>query len=180
MKKEIKEYARKILTDAGCDAYTYGGVDGETILRDLKEGYPNGMQFPYIDVANAIISISKVRPIKRATWHVIWNAEDCTDGFDCPSLGAAKCAAEDTMFNWLCDARDEWADMFNPTDEELDDFNYMIYNCDAGVYKYNPDTDEYEEYWFPDCEKLGWKELTREDIEAERIAFEAGILPKDP
>ena len=52
----IREYAKKILDDHGCDQYTYGGEFSKHILNDLKTEYPNGMEFPYIDVANAILN----------------------------------------------------------------------------------------------------------------------------
>ena len=44
--------------------------------------------------------------------------------------------------------------------QEREDFNYMICNCSVRVDKYNPNTDEYEEYWEPSSEELkniGWK-----------------------
>jgi predicted outer membrane protein len=50
MKKELREYARKILADHGCDEFSYGTTSGEQIMSDLKEAYPDGMDHPYIDV----------------------------------------------------------------------------------------------------------------------------------
>jgi len=175
MKKELKTYAQKILSDHNCNEYSYGGVQPEQILRDLKEAYPDGMEFPYVDVANAIMTISKMQPIKRSEWAVLWDTDSCSDGYDCSSLGAAKAAAEDTLVEWMCQARSEWQDVFHPTEEELDDYNYMIWNSGARVGKYNPDTDEYDDYWYPDEEELGWKELTMEDIAEEEKAVRAGL-----
>ena len=40
-----------------------------------------------------------------------------------------------------------------------------------------PMTDEYEDYWGPsyeDEEEIGWKELTRDDIEQEKKNYEEG------
>ena len=54
MSKELTDYTITLLHAAGCDEYTYGETDGETIINDLKEAFPNGMAFPYIDVANEI------------------------------------------------------------------------------------------------------------------------------
>ena len=161
----VENYALKILSDAGCDCYTYGGEWSKHVLDDLKEAFPDGMEYPYVDVANAILAISKVKPITRAPYRVVVDTDSFTDGFDCESLGQAKGEAEDTLLEWMCQERMEWKDEFHPTEEELDNYNYMIYNSSAYVEKYNPDTDEYEEEWWPDEEEIGWKELTMEDIE---------------
>ena len=178
MPNSVEAYALQILAEHGCDCYTYGGEFGKHVLEDLKEGYPDGMEYPYIDVANAILSISKVRPITRAPFRMVWDTDTDCDGIDCESLGAAKCMAEDTLVEWMVQERNEWADVFCPTEDELDSYNYMIWNCSVWVSKYNPDTDEYDEVWSPsyeDEEKLGWRELSMEDIEKEKQSLEAGL-----
>lgn len=168
----VEEYARKILSDHGCDEYSYGGEQAKYVLKDLKEAYPNGMEYPYIEVANSILSITKERPLVRHPYMMIWDNDSDCDGIGCDSLVAAQCSAEDTLVEWMTQTRTEWKDLFNPTEEELEDYNYMICSCSAHVGKYNPDTDEYEEYWWPDEDEIGWKELTMEDIAAEREAHE--------
>lgn len=171
----IIDYAKKILADHGCDEYSYGGEWGKHVLDDLKEAYPNGMEYPYVDVANAILSISKQKPIVRDPWISVWDTDSCCDGRGFESFEAAKEDAIDTLVLWMVDARNEWDELFNPTDEELDDYNYMIYSSSVYVQKYDPMTDEYENYWGPsyeDEEEIGWKELTREDIEQEKKDYE--------
>ena len=173
----VIDYAKKILADHGCDEYTYGGEWGKRVLDDLKEAYPNGLEYPYVDVANAILSISKQKPIVRMPWQEIWSTDNFTDGMESHSFEQAKADALDTLIMWMADESNEWEDMFNPTDAELDDYNYMIFNYYVEVRKYNPMTDEYEEYWFPsneELESIGWKELTREDIEKEKKEYEEG------
>lgn len=63
--KTINEYAMDILKEHGCDEYTYGGnhdfCKPERIAEDLKTAYPNGMAYPYMDVANAIREISNLK-----------------------------------------------------------------------------------------------------------------------
>ena len=172
----VEEYAKKILEDHNCDEYTYGGTPGEEVLSDLKEAYPDGMEFPYIDVANAIIAFSKVKPIERKPWMMVFDTDSCCDGIGCESFEAAKCQAEDTLIEWMCQERGEWRDVFCPTEHELDNYNYMICNCSVLVSKYDPDTDEYEEYWSPsyeDEEKLGWFELTPEILAKEKADYES-------
>ena len=156
----LENYAMKILADAGCDCHTYGGEASKHIMRDLKEAFPEGMEYPYtyIAVANAILAISRPEPIKRSPWRVHWDTDNCCDGYDCESFKAAKESALDTLIGWAVDERSGWKSN-EPTDEEKENWDYMIYNCGVAVYKYNPDTDEYEKFWHPsdeDCKSIGW------------------------
>lgn len=66
---EIQKYAEKILKDNGCDFYTYGDkyeeyCKPENIAKELQEVYKDGMDYPYMDVAQAILDISKPRYVK--------------------------------------------------------------------------------------------------------------------
>lgn len=157
----LENYAMKILADAGCDCYTYGDEQATHLMDDLKEEYPNGMEYPYIDVANAILAISRPRPIVRKPWQMLWdNGEDCSGiGYD--SFEAAKDAAEDTLAEWIASECACWL-TDTPDEEERDRFNYMIGTCSVEVHKYNKDTDEYELYWTPsyeDEQRIGWVEI---------------------
>ena len=60
----IHEYAKKILSDHDCNEYSYGDDTTETVLSDLKIAYPDGMEYPYESVAQAIKDISKPRYVK--------------------------------------------------------------------------------------------------------------------
>ena len=156
---KLETYARKILADHGCDIYTYGGEWSKNVLDDLKEAYPEGMEFPYVEVANAILEISRAKPIERKPWEVAWSTEDTSDGYCCDSFEEAKDGALDILATWQVEKIAEFKDSFNPTEEEIADYNYMIDNCYVEVHKYNPDTDEYEEYWEPSYEdekSVGW------------------------
>lgn len=163
MESKVRQYARRILADHGCDEYTYGMECGETIIRDLKEAYPDGMEFPYIKVTNAIIAISKRKPLKRAKYRVLWDTDNCCDAYDCNSLGQAKADAEDTLINWATEEMSGW-DGFNPTQKQIESYDYMIYNCSAVVQKYDPNADDYYTIWEPDYEEIGflpWEELKK-------------------
>jgi len=165
--KELKAYARKILNDANCNIHAYAGEQAKYIMDDLKEAFPNGMKYPYINVANAILAMSRPEPIHRAPYHVVWNTDDCIDGYDADSFGSAKESALDTLLNWMYTESETWNFMQDdngsiiptPTEEQIESWDYMIFNCWVEVYKYNPDTDEYEEYWSPSYEdekEIGW------------------------
>jgi len=158
MRKELKNYARKILADHGCDLYTYGTTEGEQIMDDLKEGYPDGMDYPYIDVANAIIAISKRKPVTRSTWHVIYDMDDCIDGYDTTSLAQGKSDVLDTFLQWMYNEQSLWKNG-KPTKRQIEQYDNMIEVFNCYVAKYNPMTDEYDDYWYPsddDLRRIGW------------------------
>ena len=166
----INEYAKKILADAGCDEYTYGGEQSKHVLDDLKEAFPGGMEFPYVDVANAILEMSRPRPIYRAPYHVVWDTDNCTDAYDAGTFEWAKDSALETLAEWEAEQAHNYpANIREWTEKQIEDWDYMIYNCGVAVYKYDPDTDEYEEEWSPDTEDLegvGWL-LYEEMLEVE-------------
>lgn len=114
------------------------------------------MQYPYVDVANAILEISRARPIVRKPWLCIFDTDCSCDGVECDTLEEAQSYAEDCLVEWATEEMSKWEDINNPTEEEIDDYDYMIYNCASYVQKYDEWTDKYEDYWYPDEEKLGW------------------------
>ena len=158
---DLMNYAMEILTKAGCDCYTYGGEQAKYLLKDLKTEYPNGMKFPYVDVANAILSISRPEPIVRAPWEMVWSTDDCTDGERYDSFEAARESALDTLIHWAVWERSRWGSEI-PNEGEKESWNYMIYNFYTEVRKYDPDKDEYVEYWVPSYAEekmIGWEEI---------------------
>ena len=165
-KHEVESYAAQVLADAGCDRYTYGGEQAQYVLDDLKKAFPNGMKYPYVTVANAILEISRPRPIVREPWKMIWDNDNATDGVGYETFEAAKDAALDTLAAWAAQARAEWVREKPNTDEKYD-WDYMVCHCSVQVQKYDPDTDEYEDYWEPSHEDeqqvgwLEWKELRK-------------------
>ena len=157
---ELKEYAKKILEDHDCDEHTYGGEYSKYILRDLKEGYPDGMEFPYIDVANAILGMSTPEPISRAPWRIVFDTDTDCDGIDCESFEQAEAYAIDILTGWAVEQTRNYP--LNPkewSEKQAEDWDYMYWNCVVWVNKYNSDTDEYDEYWSPsneDYEAIRW------------------------
>ena len=160
---DIKEYAKKILEDAGCDQYTYGGEFSKYVLDDLKKAFPDGMEFPYVDVANAILEMSRPGPIYRAPYRVIWDTGDCYDGFNEETFEAAKDNALTILGEWMTQqaAESSSSDFHEWSDEDIEKWDFMICNCSVEVMRYNALTDEYEEWWSPSYEdekEIGWLE----------------------
>lgn len=60
MEMTAKEKAMEILLNAGCTVETYQGEPVDLILKDLKMGFPDGIEggFAYEEIADAIFAIS--------------------------------------------------------------------------------------------------------------------------
>lgn len=162
---KVEEYALKILHDHDCDEYTYGETKGETIINDLKQAYPNGMEFPYIEVCNAIIAISKRKPLERAPYRMIYDCDTggFIDGIDCQTLEEAKDEAFKTLNIWM-ESESCWTNKTKA--KQIEDWNYMIENDGVWVEEYDPETDGYEECWYPsdaELEDIGWKKIPKEE-----------------
>ena len=156
--KEVEEYARKILAEHGCDEYTYGDESAETVLNDLKKEYPNGMGLPYVEVANAIKRISKPHLIERKPFLAWYTTDSFSDAMGCDTFEEAKEVVFETLINWEMEEFSGW-ESAEPTENEIENWDYMIYNCESFVQKYNADTDEYEDYWYPsddELDEIGW------------------------
>ena len=155
----LETYALQILAKHNCNCYTYGGSDADSLLQDLKEAYPDGMDYPFVDVANAILAISRPRPIVRAPYVISWdNGVEACGSIDANSFEEAKDGAIEMLMDWMHTERGTW-DEKEPNQEQKDSWDMMIYNAYAEVHKYNKYTDEYEEEWcVPDdtLREIGW------------------------
>lgn len=160
----LNDYAKKILIDAGCDEYSYGGEWSKHIMDDLKTAFPNGMEFPYIDVANAILAISRPEPIKKAKYHMVFDMPDTIDCDSFDSLEKAKSALWDTYLLWMSEEWNTWKSAI-PTEEEKDNWDDMIYNFGCWIEEYDPMTDDYGVCFEPtseELEEIGWKLFNEE------------------
>ena len=158
-KLSLNAYAMKVLSEHGCDCYTYGDEDAKHILEDLKTAYPNGMEYPYIEVANEILSMSRPRPIYKAPYKMIYDMGHTVDSTEHQCFETAKDEAIETLVDWIVEQKSLWKSD-TPTEEEKGSFNMMIQDCSVEVVKYNPDTDEYEDCWMPtyeDEKAIGWE-----------------------
>lgn len=171
MNKPIKEYAMDILLENGCDEYSYGGTEewckAEKIEEELKQAYPNGMKYPYDQVAKAIREISKLKAkdVRQEGFDFDdWGKYGVTDFYDEPKAELQKALDSGKPFNtgWhgsrkefdsMCIVRgdDETIVMVNQC---MDDAEDLIYDCllDDEEKKLSDDIhEEIMEFLYSDC-----------------------------
>lgn len=162
----VYKYAKRILMDAGCDEYTYGGEQCKYLMDDLKAEFPDGMEYSYVDVANAILGMSRPRPIVRAPYLMVWDNDSGADSIECESFNEALMVAENSLVDWMFAETLCWDVKSGPTQEQIENWDYMIYNFSVEIRKYNPHTDEYEavkEFTDEELHSMGWDEYEKLD-----------------
>lgn len=96
--------------------------------------------------------------MKKAPFKVIWDNGDCIDSIDCNSIEEAKDTALTILQCWIESEFSEWEDV-QPTEEEKENFDYMIYNCYVEIVEYNKETKDYDECKVltdNDYNSIGW------------------------
>ena len=157
----LLDYAWKILAENGCDCYTYGECDSEWCIRDLKMAYPDGMEYPYLEVANAILSISRRRPLVRPPYRIVWDSgtTHASDVIPEDSIWKAQAVALYTLSDWVECFREEWPDDSTVSPEQAEAWNRMIEEDTIWVEEYHRETDTYVTCWAPteeDLQRIGW------------------------
>lgn len=101
-------------------------------------------------------------------YDTIWDGDSFIDGQKHESLESAICDAEDTLCQWMADEMwgwefDEKTGFPKPTQEQIENWDYMIYNCGSYVVPFDYEIGEYAEIddavWprtDEDTDKLGW------------------------
>lgn len=165
-----EEFAAKLLADNGCNEHTYCGAFGAQLMKDLKNEFPDGMPepFTYLEIANAILSMSRPEPIERAPFKVMWGNGGGCGSIARDTLESAIETAESVLAGWIVQEQAGWESDV-PTQTEADDFNYMIDNCSANVWEYDPKKDTYRPLWEPPddlLESIGWVEISAQNVGA--------------
>ena len=105
-------------------------------------------------------------------YKLIWNTEDCIDGYDLPWVKTEEVAKKELkeVYNtWMCHERKDW---YIPADgvprlheEQIDSWNYMIHECYCYLIPFNEETGEYsedeeDEIWLTaeELNEIGWFE----------------------
>lgn len=97
----------------------------------------------------------------RAPWKVIYDTENFCDSVDANSFEEAKETAIEILVNWVNEELDHYPVDFNEwSEEQVENWDYFIYNCSVEIVKYNPITDEYDGYDWElsdeDAKEIGW------------------------
>lgn len=98
-------------------------------------------------------------------YEVVYDTDSFCDGFDTPSIEQGKYDALDLLIEWKCQDHD-WYGVRMPTEQEIEDWDYMIFNCSVEVVQYDESEIEdgcpnYETVWEPSYEdekSIGWLE----------------------
>ena len=160
---DIEKYAQKILKENDVSEYAYWGVSGDIVVGDLKKRYPEGLKYPLIDIANAIRSLSKPIPLKRAPYKMVFDMPSVIDSIDHNDFENAKDDALETLINWELEFIGQHniknEDISTWTEKTIEAWDMMIEDSDVSVQKYNPYLDTYETCWRPsekDLEQIRW------------------------
>jgi len=110
--------------------------------------------------------------MKHAPYRMIYDGDSFIDGADCDSLEEAIGRAQDVLAMWMqeeCyEKKWQWDEencRYHPTEKQIEDWDYMIYNMGCYVVEYTGD-EEYDGYtsiddavWprsQEDLDEIGW------------------------
>lgn len=164
-----KELAMKLLVDAGCDLWCYTD-DYDNALKDINYLInEEGRVFDCSEdnIARALVEIAvenpkPEEPPKRYT--MIYDGDSFVDGTDHETLEEALEAAKETRIFWEeCEMYDWNFDdkgVPHPTEKQIEDWDYMIWNCSTYVIEKDDDGNTIEEYYLSDddLKEIGWME----------------------
>ena len=76
-------------------------------------------------------------------YKVIWdNGADTCGSIDTPAIGQGKEECLDMLTEWRNETCCDWWGIRMPTEKEIEDYDYMIFNCEAYVSEFPDDYDE--------------------------------------
>ena len=98
---------------------------------------------------------------------MVYDGDSFIDGIDYDTIEAAIASAEDTLLEWEAETMYGWKFDENgipqPTEKQIEDWDYMIYNMGVWVVPNGKDYDD--AVWTMSdelCEQIGW--LTWEEL----------------
>ena len=162
-----REIALGLLTEYHCDLDCYRD-DMENAVKDIQTLIDDGREFEVDvnEIAIALVEIGNEQPIiipPRMEYCMIFDTDNVTDGIEFESLEAAKCDAFDIYILWEGEEMWNWEmvdGIPRPTEEQIENWDYMIDNCYCHVAKWVPEEDSYSEtVWEPSDKELsdiGW------------------------
>ena len=126
----------------------------EVIGLDWKEGKRHGIVW---------------MEYEPAPYRMIYDGDSFTDGIDHETLESAIEDAQETLISWQSENMWRWKFADDgaplPTEKQIDDWDYMIYNYGCFVVAFNEEIGDYNDYldgaeWprsQDDLDELGWK-----------------------
>lgn len=169
---DIKEFCINLLNKCGrlidcySDNVSYGGY--EYALKDIYANINDGEIYPFSaeSIANELVIIGNENYVKtkRKKYCAIFDTEDMTD-----SLGYFDDLEK--AYNMIVTCYESWIEMYNcdnawmvddngvphPTEEQIEDWNSMIWNCTCWVAQWDEDEQDYYD------EKMNYLFMSDED-----------------
>lgn len=78
-------------------------------------------------------------------YKVVWDNDTCCDSFETPSIGQGKEDCYELYINWRSETCGDWWGSRMPTEKEIEDHDYLIFNCEAFVAEFPDDYDDTED-----------------------------------
>lgn len=172
----LREYTENLLRECGCDFDCYKGEYGEQHALEHMEEYAkeHELMFPIEDIAKELIAIGneQTEPLRKGhkEYKMVFDMVDSIDGIEFDSFEAAKADMEDTYVNWMTYECHHWKIVDGiplPTEEQIEDYDYMIENFCCWIVKWVDELGDYEDidygYTLPqeELEALGWMEWNK-------------------
>lgn len=142
--KEVDKYSKYLLKTHHCSDACYRNESMTTIRGDIERVYPDGLEYPVEAVVCSIHRMhNSINFPEPSQFHMVYDTGDAVSGIEHETFDGAKA----DVFDTLC----EWQSQFSGSP---DDWDMMIEESSTHVTKYNPETEEYDDYWFPSEEEL--------------------------
>lgn len=181
---KLHRIALDILRRAGCEKTAYTTKD----IKNFYDGNENTVADEITDFLNEernadlkkratgiaateivheLIAIGDAEEAKKPKmkWVATWDTPNFSDGIECRTLNEAKGHVLSCLEGWAIDTQRELCDKVQSgemtREEAVDEWNYMICNYSAWVYRAGCDCDEV--YWEPSKKELKevfWQEVT--------------------
>lgn len=181
----IREYTIQLLKDYNCELNCYAELrywNGQELHSGYEDAYKDlqaaaeqdGKSYPFSieAIARELVSIGNEQPLPPRKGHkkycMIFDTDSDCAGVEFDDFEAAKSDMIDTYINWAVEEMRDWTTNakgeLNPTEEQIENYDYMIDNCCCYIVEWDDELDDYEDsdnaYWLPqqELDEIGYIE----------------------
>jgi hypothetical protein len=179
----LREWTIQLLESCGCKLDCYkdsnclsnnGYNDAWEDLEKYKEDNKLTFPFPVYIIAAELQRIGNEQPDAPCKGHkkycMVFDMGHTIDGVEFDSFEEAKADMEDTYINWMVEECHNWKmvdGVPHPTEKQIEDYDYMIWNCGCWIVEWNDELGEYGDVDYgyalsqEELEALGWMEWNK-------------------